>query len=315
MISFSLIVPIFNEENYILEFLNCLESQTISPDEVIFIDGNSFDNTVNMINSYGMKNVKILQNEFRTVPYALNLAINHCKSDVIVRLDAHTQYAEDYLERIVEKFLAYPEISVVGGPTNVAAKSLFQKCVGDVITCQFGLGGGKVHDVHYSGPAESVTFGAWRKEIFETVGLFDVRLKRNQDDEFHLRCNLAGVQVFQFSDIKLYYFPRSNIRGLFLQYFEYGLYKPLVFKINKMRMTYRQYIPVLFLSYFVVLMPLLMLFQNWIFFLPLLMYVIALLIYSYKKKSNLFYFAIITLCIHLSYAIGLSMGYYNNYKK
>jgi len=41
-----------------------------------------------------------LDNPKRIVPYALNKAIEAAKGDIIIRLDAHTDYAPDYFEKI-----------------------------------------------------------------------------------------------------------------------------------------------------------------------------------------------------------------------
>ena len=86
---------------------------------MIFIDGQSTDNTCEIIDTYSQKhpNIKLLHNPHRFVPYSLNIALQKAQGDIIIRLDAHTEYAPDYFERIMETF-GKSGADIVGGPTT-----------------------------------------------------------------------------------------------------------------------------------------------------------------------------------------------------
>src|SRR5690554_6891882 len=97
-IKVSVIVPVYNEEKYIE---NCIQSLLIQdyPKEQmewIFVDGNSIDKTREIINKY--KNrfpnlIKLYKNPNKTVPYAMNIGIQVSIGKYIIRLDAHSEYA------------------------------------------------------------------------------------------------------------------------------------------------------------------------------------------------------------------------------
>jgi glycosyltransferase involved in cell wall biosynthesis len=246
----SIVCPVFNEEKYIGTLLKFYQSILPTEKELLIVDGDSADRTQEIVEQvmHNDSSIKLLLNPRRYVSYALNLAIPQCSGDVIVRWDAHTTYSADYLTKIIEVF-SDTGADIVGGPTRTAFSGPFQEAVGHAISTRFGMGNSSVHQEDYFGETDSVTFGAWKKEIFKVTGLFDERLKRNQDDEFHYRARSMGFSVYQHPDIKLYYHPRSNLRLLFRQYYEYGLYKPLVLAKVRSGAKLRHFVPSLFVVY------------------------------------------------------------------
>jgi glycosyltransferase involved in cell wall biosynthesis len=272
--------------------------------ELIFIDGRSTDNTRKIINSrISSGNIKLLDNPHMTVPFALNLGIKESIGDIIIRMDAHTYYALDYVDKILNIFDS-TEVDVVGGPTRIASGNTFQNSVGFAISSPLGIGNSKVHDANFKGYTDHVTFGAWKKEIFDEIGLFDETLKRNQDDEFHYRAKSKGKKIYQDPDIRLWYHPRQNLKSLFLQYFNYGLYKPLVLMKIKSETKLRHLIPSIFLIY-LFLIPFYL--EYPLLFLPLLIYfsLITYMVFSpgtkIQLKLNLY---LIYPAIHISYGAG-----------
>jgi GT2 family glycosyltransferase len=242
------------------------------------------------------------------VPFALNLAIPICSAEIIVRIDAHTKYADDYFKNILETFNNIGA-DIVGGPTRTAFKDTFQEAVAYVFNTPFGMGNSSVHDVAFNGYTDSVTFGAWKRELFDKTGLFDVRFKRNQDDEFHYRARSLGFKIYQNSDIKLWYYPRNTIRGLFKQYFEYGLYKPLVLKKNKSGLSIRHLVPTIFVLYLLSLY--IVLSWSWYFIIPLILYFSLTFYFALKATSSIkakLFIPLVYPIVHLGYGIGFILG-------
>ena len=104
-IKVSIIVPVRNEEKYIQKCINSIVNQDFSKEqmEVIFVDGLSEDNTVKIINEnikkYQM--FKILENEKKITPCALNIGIKNSKGKYIVRMDAHSEYPINYVSKCI----------------------------------------------------------------------------------------------------------------------------------------------------------------------------------------------------------------------
>jgi len=92
------ICPTYNEANYIEKVLKFFINAIPKNKELFIIDGGSDDGTKEIVNKWAEKysNVHLLDNPNKFVPFALNIGISKSKGDPIIRLDAHTEYEEDY---------------------------------------------------------------------------------------------------------------------------------------------------------------------------------------------------------------------------
>ncbi len=312
----SAICPTYNEANYIKDIVEFFVSSKPLDKELLIIDGGSSDSTREIVKEFLTyhKNIFLIDNPGKYVSFALNIGIQKARGEIIVRLDAHTKYSSDYFEKIVESFIK-SNADIVGGPYLTIYRNNFQNAVAKAISNPFGIGDSKAHDPNYEGYVDSVPYGAFKKNIFNKTGLFDERLVRNQDDEFNYRANSLGKKVYLNPDIKLWYYPRDSVLGLFKQYFQYGFYKPLVLKKINTGIKVRHLIPGLFVLY-LFLLPLCTI-LNWIF-IPLIVYIVLLLFTSGFTKENFkvkIYSLIIYPVIHLSYGFGFLLGLKNSAKK
>jgi hypothetical protein len=170
-----------------------------------------------------------------------------------------------------------------------------------------GVGNSNFHFEDFSGYTDSVYLGAWRRQIFNTTGLFDEMMKRNQDDEFHYRAKSLGFKTYQDKQIRSYYYPRDSASKLFRQYFEYGLYKPLVLKKIKSEVKLRHLVPAGFVLYLFSLLFI----HNIYWFIPLFAYTAAALYFAWKGSNSWQVRAYIFCCyfiLHFSYGAGFLLG-------
>ena len=128
----SIIIPILNEEKYIDKCIESILKQDYPREdmEAILIDGESQDNTLRIINKYIEKYpfIKVLNNPHKTVQYALNIGIKGAVGKYIVRMDAHAEYANDYVSKCIE-YLEKTKANNVGGPMIAKGKDDVQKVV------------------------------------------------------------------------------------------------------------------------------------------------------------------------------------------
>ena len=307
----SVVCPVYNESAYISKLLDFYINALPSDKELLLIDGNSTDDTCAIIKTYMAQHpdIYLLNNPQRIVPYALNKAIENAKGDIIIRLDAHTDYSIDYFEKIVEVF-KNTDADIVGGPMRIAKGDIIQNAIGYATCTAFGVGNSSFHFPDYKGYADSVYLGAWKKSIFKTTGLFDVAFKRNQDDEFHYRAKSLGFKIYQHPDIKLYYHPRKTLGLLFKQYYQYGLYKPLVLHKIKSAVSIRHLIPALFVLYLLSILVSFIL-SFYIGLIPLLIYILGDLFFTFRSKkpiTEMLAIMVVYPVLHLSYGIGFIGG-------
>lgn len=313
----TVICPVYNEEEYIENVLKFFIEAKPDEKELILVDGGSTDRTVEIINDWMNRfpNIRLVHNKNKYVPFALNLAIKKSVGDPIIRLDAHTTYEKNYFEKILDTF-EKTNADIVGGPMRKIGVTDFQKAVAYATTSIFGIGDSKIHKLDYNGESDHVYLGAWRRNLFDEIGYFDERLFRNQDDEFHYRAKSVGKKIYLSSEIISYYYPRKNFKSLFTQYFQYGVFKPLVLEKIKSEIKIRHLIPALF-SLYIILIPLLI-FLSKIFLIPLLIYFFINLIFTvqsrgtFRQKLLIF---IIYPTIHFAYGFGSILGLAKLFKK
>ncbi|MGQ9798935.1 MAG: glycosyltransferase family 2 protein [Ignavibacterium sp.] len=306
----TVICPVYNEEEYIENVIKFfIESKPVDK-ELILVDGGSTDRTIEIISRWieKHKNIRLMHNKNKYVPFALNLAIKNSAGDPIIRLDAHTIYEKNYFEKILETF-DKTNADIVGGPMRKIGSNDFQLAVAYATTSFFGIGDSKIHKIDYNGESDHVYLGAWRRNLFNEIGYFDERLIRNQDDEFHYRARSFGKKIYLSSEIISYYYPRKSFSSLFKQYFQYGLFKPLVLRKIKSEIKVRHLIPAMFSIYFIFL-PLLFLYSKF-FLIPLLIYIITDFIFTTQSSGNfkqkLLVFVIFPI-IHFAYGFGSILG-------
>jgi succinoglycan biosynthesis protein ExoA len=281
----SVLCPTLNESHNIEKIIQSYLASKPKDKELLIIDGCSNDETVEIVKKYSHQypEIRLLINKDKYVSFALNMGIKFCNGNPIIRIDAHCEYSGDYFEKILETF-DKSGADIVGGPFRIKSNSHIQCAIGFATSSRFGVGNSLVHQQNYEGYSDHVAFGAWKKEIFDKIGFFDEKLIRNQDDEFHYRAKSSGIKIYQSPSIKLWYFPRNKLSTLAIQYFQYGLFKPLVLKKVKSEIKIRHLIP----SFFTLYIFSLVLFYNIsLFILPLLLYLAILISYSFLNKEKI----------------------------
>lgn len=325
MITISVICPTYNEEKYIEKCINSILKQDypLEKIEFILVDGFSTDRTREVIKSYQKKYhfIKLLENPYKTVPYALNIGIKNAKGCYIARIDAHAVFPKNYLSTLY-KYSKELNADNIGCLINTlpANSSTQAEAISFALSSSFGMGSSlfrvgtnKIQEV------DTVPFGFFKKDIFEKIGLFDTDLIRNQDDEFNGRIIKSGGKIFLIPEISIDYYPRDSLKKTYNMFYQYGLYKPLVNKKLGSPATIRQFFPLLFVIGLFVGFLLSLTHQLFFIFylITILLYLSISIFFSFKsykkfKKISLFIYQPITyFIIHYAYGWGYLTGIKN----
>ncbi|MBD3386325.1 glycosyltransferase [candidate division KSB1 bacterium] len=245
----SVMIPVRNEEKYIGQCISSLLLQEYDPVkiEILVVDGDSTDRTTEIVTRFGKKNprIQLLHNPERTVPHALNIALDQAKGGIMIRVDGHASVHPDYLKKCVY-YLEKTGADCVGGIIESINSSYTGKAIALAMSSTFGVGNARFRTSGREGYVDTVAFGAYPATIFKTIGHFDEELVRCQDDEFNYRLRKSGGKIFFTPEIKARYYPRSGLFALAKQYFQYGLYKVRVLQKHFRMMQIRQFVPALF---------------------------------------------------------------------
>jgi succinoglycan biosynthesis protein ExoA len=245
-ISVTVIVPCRNEIRHIRAFLDSALCQDLAGIdlEIVVADGMSCDGTRQILEDYERiyPALRMIDNPRKIVSTGLNAAIRQARGEFIVRMDAHTEYAQDYIRTCIQ-VLHESRADNVGGPALTRARGYIGQAIAHGFYSKFVSGGARFHDPMYEGHVDTVPYGCWRKSTLLRLGLFDERLYRSQDDELNIRIRAAGGKVWQSPRIKSWYWPRATLAGLFRQYFQYGFWKLAVIRKHGKPASWRNLVP------------------------------------------------------------------------
>ena len=249
----SIVIPCYNEQSTIRPLLEALREQTFprSKMEVIISDGMSTDATRAEIAAFQKKfrdlKVHVVDNTQRTIPSAVNRAIEASRGEIIVRLDAHSKPYSDYVENCV-KALEAKRGDNVGGVWEIhaGAKTWIAESIAVAAAHPLGVGDALYRHARQAAEVDTVPFGSFKRALIKKVGLFDESLLTNEDYEFNARVRKAGGRIWLDPSIRSIYFARSTLLELARQYWRYGFWKWRMLRRYPTTLRWRQALPPLF---------------------------------------------------------------------
>ncbi|MEM8723829.1 MAG: glycosyltransferase family 2 protein [Cyanobacteria bacterium P01_G01_bin.39] len=264
--SISIVIPTYNEVENIEQVVHgFLTSQYPNLLEIIVVDGESTDGTKEKLHSLAKTypRVKVINNPQRIQSAALNIGLQASKGELFLRADAHCDYAPDYVEECAAAWQKSEALNV-GGCQRFVAKEPFQAGVAIAVQSWLGNGGAKYRDPNYSGYADTVFLGCFRRQSLlelnslehaSTQDVFDTTQVTNQDAELNQRLlDLDPKAIYISSKIKVWYYPRKTWKSLWKQYFKYGRGRYLTSSKHPERSQIRGKLPFLFLSTIILLL-------------------------------------------------------------
>ena len=246
----SIIVPCYNEQATIRLLLDAVLAQTYprSQMEIVIADGLSQDGTRDVIAAFQSEHpdlaVRILDNERRSIPSALNLAVSAARGEIIIRLDAHSMPQPDYVQRCVQALEAGKGANVGGvWMIHPGASGWIAEAIAAAAAHPLGVGDAMYRLAPKAGPVDTVPFGAFRRELIEKIGGFDETLLTNEDYEFNTRLRQSGGVVWIDPQIRSTYFARPTLGALAAQYWRYGFWKLKMLRRYPDTIRWRQALP------------------------------------------------------------------------
>ena len=327
----SIIIPCFNESNYIAQCLDSLLTNNYSHDnyEILVIDGGSDDGTLEILNVYTEKYpfIRVVNNSKRSKPIGLNIGIKESIGDVIMRIDAHAVYDKNYISTLVNGL--YSEgVDNIGGIRDTyipVGGSTMEIALSSAISSPAIVGNAfyRTGVLSQKTLVDTVFCGCYKKEVFNKIGLFNKDLIRTQDREFNLRLINSGGKIMLDPSTHCTYFPRAK----FLEYLKWNWngakWLGYASKFTDVEMlSLRNYIPIAFSVYVLFLFVVIFMKANngislalfATLFVPLMIYILLMLVEGVKisiKYRRLLLIPLIPLIAsltHLSYGFALMYG-------
>jgi succinoglycan biosynthesis protein ExoA len=229
----SVLVPVFNEERYIERSVASMCRQRFSGQlEFLLADGGSTDRTREILDTLAAKDprIRVFDNPNRSVSSGLNVALRHARGRWVVRMDAHSEFPDDYIAVGVSR-LQEGDTRWVSGPQVPRGVGTVSRAVSLALASRLGRGGSrKWGEQGDEAGAEweldtGVFDGVWERATLLEYGGWDERWPRNEDSEMAGRFFARGERLVCLAAMAAAYVPRDSLGGLWRQYLGYGEYR------------------------------------------------------------------------------------------
>jgi len=112
-LNLSIVIPVYNEERYLNSCLESIAKQSVKPDEVILVDNNSTDKSLDIAKKY--KFVKVLHEPRQHQVFAQRTGFNAAKGDILGRIDGDSILPPDWVYKVKQAFEDKNVVAVTGG--------------------------------------------------------------------------------------------------------------------------------------------------------------------------------------------------------
>lgn len=128
----SIITPSYNQGHFIEETIRSVLLQSYPNLEYIIVDGDSTDNTVEIIRKYGQFLTYWVSEEDRGQAHAINKGLERATGDILAYLNSDDYYLPKALHKAAQVFVEHPETDLLHGRCRYVNES------GEKIGTQFG---------------------------------------------------------------------------------------------------------------------------------------------------------------------------------
>ncbi|MBR2109539.1 MAG: glycosyltransferase family 2 protein [Ruminococcus sp.] len=244
----------YNEKNSMGSLLKDICKQTYDHKkiEVILVDSNSTDNTKVIMETFKKNNqddfygVQVLSNPKKTQPCGWNVVLNHYNGDAVVRIDAHASIPSDFIQKNVSTLLSGENICGGFRPNIIDERTPWKETLNLVETSMFGSSIAPYRRQQGKTYVNSLFHGAYRRRVFDKVGLFNENLVRTEDNEIHYRMKKAGFKICFNPEIISYQHTRNNLKGMIKQKYGNGRWIGLTLSVAPKCLSYYHFVPFLF---------------------------------------------------------------------
>jgi glycosyltransferase involved in cell wall biosynthesis len=200
----SVIVPVYNGERFLASAIANIQAQNYQPLEIIIIDDGSTDGTAEIAREFSNQ-IRYIYQLNQGPSAARNCGIENARGDAIAFLDVDDLWDEGVLTQFAAYLVANPEVAIVQGLIQQMRRETRSS---ETNSEQF---------IPVFSPYQFINLGSalYRRSVFEKVGLFDPKLKDNEDTDWYIRAWENEIPKVVIPRVMLYY--RKHDRNMTLE--------------------------------------------------------------------------------------------------
>ncbi len=244
----SVVILIYNSSQTIEKCLQSLREQTNKNFEVLIIDDDSTDNTLELIRNSKPKltfKIKYFRNGKHNISRGRNIGIKNAKTKYVAFIDSDAYADKNWIKNIISAFHNDKELTLVGGKEIPIYTSKFSK-------------GNSLND----GAINRLTSNFWtirgcnfaiNKDNVDKE-MFNENFLHNEETEFITRLNKNDKKYALKKDIIVYHESRNAPEKYLKQMYKYGIWR-VFFSFNSKKFRIIDFYPSLLILLTVLLFP------------------------------------------------------------
>ncbi|MEL0644748.1 glycosyltransferase family 2 protein [Olleya sp. Ti.3.14] len=210
---FSVIIPLYNKEKYVLKTITSVLQQSFQNFDIVIVDDGSTDQSLALVKSLNNDKITVIQQENQGASIARNTAIAASNGSYIATLDADDIWDKNHLLELKKCINTCPEAILFCTNYNIKrhdgfiTKSKFNfeydnSCL--IINDFF-----KANIINFIPTSSSVAF---KKQDFLKVNGYNTTLRTGQDIDLWIKFGLIGKIAFNPKITMLYnFFDQSSL--------------------------------------------------------------------------------------------------------
>ena len=190
---FSVVIPLYNKQNYIAGTLQSVLAQTFTDFEIIIVDDVSTDKSLEVVKTFTDKRIKIISHTTNSgLSATRNTGIKNTETPFVAFLDADDTWKPQFLEKIHQLTLSFPNADLFG--------TKYEEVYPDkVIEFPLQIETGIINDFFKKERNKHIycySSICIRKEAFDKIGFFNENISVGEDVDFNVRANLACTLAY-----------------------------------------------------------------------------------------------------------------------
>ncbi|MBU3821173.1 glycosyltransferase family 2 protein [Flavobacteriaceae bacterium XHP0103] len=199
---FSVVIPLYNKENYIEDTLKSVLNQTFQDFEVVIVNDGSTDKSLEKVEKIKDDRIKVIENKKnKGLPETRNVGISYAEGIIIALLDADDIWLPNYLINIKKLHIKFPKASIYATDycQKYSKKNILEpkKNISIQLKDSFFL----IDDIFKANmhqPIFSQSSLAFKKSIVKEYTVFNPSITYAEDIDFYIRYCSKYITAYYF---------------------------------------------------------------------------------------------------------------------
>jgi glycosyltransferase involved in cell wall biosynthesis len=192
MAFFSVIIPLYNKENFVEKTIQSVLGQTFQDFEIIIVEDCSIDNSFELVSNITSSKIKIIRHiENKGLSASRNTGIQNSEGNYVAFLDADDLWKSNYLEKLYYLIQNFPEAKLFA--TNYEEIYSNKQAIQPATNLMNFKKDGIVSDFFESNLSQAIyccSSVCVEKSVFDEIGGYNEKITFGEDIDFNIRANL-----------------------------------------------------------------------------------------------------------------------------